>query len=440
MIDAIRDFLAALGHDPFRGLLIFFLCSYPMASAIVALVGAAWFRRGRRDVWSMPSHEREDQAADSYPCITILIAAHNEEETIEQAIRDVLAADWPNVDLIVIDDGSTDRTSELVRPLVEAGRLRLLRKVHNEGKAMALNDGLLLAQGELVLILDADGRPDHHAIRLMAAHFLMPRVGAVTGNPRVSNTRTVLARLQAIEFSASVGVQRRSDEQWGRLTTVSGLCVMVRRSVLLGLGGFAPEMATEDIELTWRLELAGYDIVYEPHALFGMEVPETYRQLWRQRKRWALGLAQVIRRHARTALRVRNRRMWPLMLFGMASLLWVHLLAISLILYLLRTPLWTPTPHFWPALALAAACTIIVGIIQALVGCLLDRKDDPPLIRQMLWAPWYPVVYWIGLALCVLRETILGLVKKPKGVAVWQIPRQDDLKDAPAPVEPRPVA
>src|SRR5206468_2685503 len=112
------------------------------------------------------------------------------------------------------------------------------------------------------------------ALEHMAPHFVRGgKIAAVTGNPRVLNTRTVLARLQAIEFTSTVGVQRRGDAVWGRLMTVSGLCVLFDRRVVQGLHGFAPNMATEDIDLSWRLQLAGYDVVYEPNALFGMEAP-----------------------------------------------------------------------------------------------------------------------------------------------------------------------
>ena len=418
----------SLRVTPWLTLVVVFLASYPMGSAIQSLTGAWLFRRGPRRLWALGSRERELEARALFPTVSAVIAAHNEELVIDKAIRRVLALDWPDIDLVVVDDGSTDGTAAVVRQFFPTGKVRLLRKPVNEGKSMAVNDGAVMARGDLVLVLDADGQPEPRAVGRMAQHFTFPRVAAVTGNPRVSNTRTVLARLQAIEFSASVGVQRRENAIWGRLTTVSGLCVMLRREVLLGLGGFAPDMATEDIEMTWRLQLHGYDVLYEPHALFGMQVPEKLGALWKQRRRWCRGLAQVIRRHGRDVLRVRNARLWVLLLFACASLFWVHLLAVWLVITLAGYhPLGTVAGRYMPALGLVAAATIVTGTVQGFVGAWLDKGDDPAIMRQMLWAPWYPVVYWIGLALVVLRETIVGFVRKPR-LSTWAtVPREKDL-------------
>ena len=424
---------------PWLTIIVAFLVSYPMGSAIQSLTGAWWFRRGPRLLWALGSHDRAAQARQMFPTVSVVIAAHNEELVIDKAIRRVLMLDWPDVDLVVVDDGSTDGTADVVCSFFPTGKVRLLRKPVNEGKSMAVNDGTVLARGDLVLVLDADGQPEPRAIERMAQHFTFARVAAVTGNPRVSNTRTVLARLQAIEFSASVGVQRRENAIWGRLTTVSGLCVMLRREVMLGLGGFAPDMATEDIEMTWRLQLAGYEVLYEPHALFGMQVPEKVRALWKQRRRWCRGLAQVIRRHGRAALRLHNARIWVLLGTACLSLLWVHLLALWLVLSLLGLrPFGDIADRWMPALGLIAAATIVTGTLQGFVGAWLDKRDDPPIMRQMLWAPWYPVVYWIGLALVVLRDTIPGFVRKPR-LATWATaPREGALATGSAADQPSP--
>jgi biofilm PGA synthesis N-glycosyltransferase PgaC len=300
----------------------------------------------------VPDREDIARAQREFPVISVLIAAHNEELVIAKAIRRVLALDWPAIDLVVVDDGSTDGTREEVRPFVARGQARLLHKPKNEGKSMALNDGLRLCRGDLVLVLDADGQPAPDALANLAVHFLRPSVGAVTGNPRVLNTRNVLSRLQAIEFSATVGIQRRGDAVWGRLMTVSGLCVLLRRDVTASLGGFAPEMATEDIEMTWRLQLSGYEAMYEARALFGMEVPETLRTWWRQRCRWSLGLSQVLRRHALAALRPRNWRLWPVLIVGCLSIIWAHLVVLSVVLAIAWVALGHPLPELYGTLAL----------------------------------------------------------------------------------------
>ena len=422
--------LDLLMSEPVRTIVVVFLCAHPLGSALMSAIGALAFRwRDNPSRWSVPESESVEKARRQFPTISVLIAAHNEELVIAKAIRRTLSVDWPQIDLVIVDDGSTDRTLEEIRPFVEVGQVRVLHKPHNEGKAMALNDGILLCRGELVLVLDADGQPAANALEKMVPHFLQTRVAAVTGNPRVMNTRTVLARLQAIEFSATVGVLRRGDAMWGRLMTVSGLCVLLRRDILLGLRGFAPEMATEDIEITWRLQLAGFDVLYEPTALFGMEVPERLRPLWRQRCRWSLGLAQVLRRYALTAARPSNWRLWPVTIMACLSLLWVHVLVASSVLLVIAWMVGRPPPAVYGLLAVFAAATIVAGMLQILMGLWIDHRYDRPILRQVLWAPWYPIAYWILCALTVLRKSLPGLVRKPKGVATWTIPREESLTD-----------
>jgi biofilm PGA synthesis N-glycosyltransferase PgaC len=345
--------LEALWAEPVRTVLLVFLCAHPLGSAVLSMSGALAYRlrRGPRR-WDVPDREDIARAQREFPVISVLIAAHNEELVIAKAIRRVLALDWPAIDLVVVDDGSTDGTREEVRPFVARGQARLLHKPKNEGKSMALNDGLRLCRGDLVLVLDADGQPAPDALANLAVHFLRPSVGAVTGNPRVLNTRNVLSRLQAIEFSATVGIQRRGDAVWGRLMTVSGLCVLLRRDVTASLGGFAPEMATEDIEMTWRLQLSGYEAMYEARALFGMEVPETLRTWWRQRCLWSLGLSQVLRRLALAALRPRYWRLWPVLIVGCLSIIWAHLVVLSVVLAIAWVALGHPLPELYGTLAL----------------------------------------------------------------------------------------
>lgn len=424
--------LDAFFAQPVRTVLIVFLCAHPLSSALVSMFGALAYHR-RRDPtrWHLPTPEAISEARQRYPVVSVLIAAHNEELVIAKAIRRVLGLDWPTVDLIVVDDGSSDRTMDEVRPFVKRGQARLLHKPRNEGKSMALNDGLLLCRGELVLVLDADGQPAPDALANLAQHFVLPGVGAVTGNPRVLNTRNVLSRLQAIEFSATVGIQRRGDAVWGRLMTVSGLCLMIRRDVVIGLGGFAPEMATEDIEMTWRLQRAGYEALYETSALFGMEVPESLRAWWRQRCRWALGLGQVLRRHGPPAIHPRNWRLWPVLLMSSLSILWAHLMALTIVLTIVNGLLGRPLPDLYATLALFAGVTIFAGVIQVLMGLWIDYSHDPPIMRQILWAPWYPVCYWLLCVATVLRKALPGLLIKPRGLSTWTVPREQALRNHP---------
>src|SRR5207247_2039339 len=177
-------------------------------------------------------------------------------------------------------------------------RFRLLRKEVNEGKAMAMNDAIPLATGEIVVVVDADARLHRPALRYIAAHFVrLPRVAAVTGNPRVANGTTLLAALQTLEFTSIISVLRRAQVVWGRMLTVSGVISAFRKSALTDIGMFDPTMVTEDIDVTWRLQRRFYDVRYEPRALVDMTVPTTLGRLSRQLRRWATGLTQVLSYH-----------------------------------------------------------------------------------------------------------------------------------------------
>lgn len=356
-----------------------------------------------------------------------MVAAHNEQEVIRETVEWLLDLDWPAYEVLVVDDGSTDDTAAAVEPVLEPGRVRLLRKERNEGKAMALNDALPLMRGEIVLMIDADGRPRSDVLRWMIPHFVkVPRVAAVTGNPRVSNTSTLLAKLQAIEFSATVSVLRRAQATWGRLMTFSGICTALRKSAIEEVGRFRPRMATEDIALAWDLQTFFADVRYEPRAVFAMQVPETLAAWWRQRTRWARGLAQVLRINANVWRSWRKRRMWPVWAEGFVSTLWSHLYAAALLFWVVALALGVygfagnPIPNFW-GLLIASILFLQIG-----VGLWFDGRYDPGVRRYCLWMPWYPIAYWMLTAAAAVRASFGGLLRDPPGPVTWNLDRRGD--------------
>src|SRR5262249_29661975 len=256
-------------------------------------------------------------------------------------------------ELVVVNDGSTDRTAEKVRKYLYDSRVRLVDKKVNEGKAMALNDAILCARAELILIMDADAVPDEKLLRRMVPHFQSGRVGAVAGNPRVRNAHNLLTKLQAVEFSSVIGLMRRAQRIWGRVMCVSGVVGMFRKSALIDCGMFSPGMATEDIDLTWKLQSKFYDVLYEASALVWMIVPDSFEVWWKQRRRWALGLGQVLRRHASVFTDWRRRRMHPLYIECLLSYLWslifVGVTAFWIFCYAVgHAPRGgSPIPNFW---------------------------------------------------------------------------------------------
>jgi biofilm PGA synthesis N-glycosyltransferase PgaC len=417
----VTDLIADISQQPaYLGLMIF-LGVYPVVTAAYWVAGSLHFAFHR---------EREDESfyeLDHHPFVSAIVPAHNEEGVIRETVERLLALEWPAFEVMVVDDGSTDRTVEAVSSLVSAGRVRLLRKEVNEGKAMALNDALPLLRGEIVLLVDADGRPNPDVLRWMVPHFVkVPRVAAVTGNPRVANTSTVLAKLQAIEFSATVSVLRRAQATWGRLMTFSGICTALRKSAIEQVGRFNPRMATEDIALAWDLQTAFADLRYEPRAVFAMQVPDTLDAWWKQRTRWARGLGQVLRRHANVLGSWKKRRMWPVYIEAILSTLWSHLYFVAAAFWALALVVGVygfggnPIPNFWGLLIASML------VAQISIGLALDGRYDPAVRRYALWIPWYPLVYWMLTAAAAVRASVGGMLMNPSGPVTWDIDRKRD--------------
>jgi biofilm PGA synthesis N-glycosyltransferase PgaC len=200
--------------------------------------------------------------------------------------------------------------------------------------------------------------------------------------------------------------------------TFSGICTLARRDALAAVGGFQPEMATEDICMTWQLQAAGWQVRYEPRALFAMQVPETLRVWWRQRVRWARGMGQVLRRFGATPVSWSRRRLAVVWLEAVASAFWAHLLV-------LLTALWLVAPAVGanPLIGYWGIVIALVGLAQALVGIWLDRRYDERIWRSLLWLPLYPLVYWALLSAAAVRGTLPGALRRPHGPVTWRVTR-----------------
>lgn len=436
MEPAIESALAAIQQSHAYWVVLVFFAAYPIVTSIMWIITALLFRLRWEDAMP-PAPPPADGAAATPPpgaaadvtvlrrppFVSLLVPAHNEEAVIAGSVRAMLQLDYPAFEVIVIDDGSHDGTLAALEPLLADARLRVVRKLSNEGKAMALNDALPLARGEILMGLDADAEPDAQLLNWIVPHFDSPRVAAVTGNPRVRNATTFLARLQSVEFSSIISLLRRAQRIWGRIVTVSGVVAALRKSAVVDVGGFSPNMPTEDIELTWKLQKRHYDVRYEPRAICWMTVPQSYRGLFHQRLRWARGLAQVLHKHRDVLTTWNCRRLWPVFVESSLSILWsgcfVFLTALWALSYAVGLPPVgaSPIPNLW-GMSIATLC-----LLQLTTGVLIDRRYDPGVLRHLPYAVWYPIVYWALLAL----TTVLAmpyLFKRPAKESVrWQTAR-----------------
>ncbi len=420
---SIPDFLRAVPDHAIYWWALGFFAFYPVLSAITwVTTGINFYLRRERGETKELDHP---PVLDHYPMATVLIPAYCEEKGIAETLACATSIDYPNYEVVVVDDASTDGTIEAIRPFVESGRVRLIAKERNEGKAMAMNDALPCIRGEIVLIMDADAAPDPLILRWMAPHFQSARVAGVTGNPRVHNRETFLAQLEMIEFTSIVSLLRRAQRIWGRILTMSGVVGAFRKSALIDVGLYSPEIATEDIDMTWKLQRAYYDVRYEPRALVWMKVPSTLRSLIIQRKRWALGLAQVLRRYARISITWRARRMWPVYLESTLSILWAYCFVILTTFWILSYAFGippvgvSPIPNWW-GMTIGTLC-----LTQLLTGVMLDSRYDPSIVRHFPVAVTYPIIYWMLMSIITAYATPIGLFMRPRrgSVTQWKTPR-----------------
>jgi biofilm PGA synthesis N-glycosyltransferase PgaC len=220
---------------------------------------------------------------------------------------------------------------------------------------------------------------------------------------------------------------------WGRILTVSGAICAFRKSAMVDVGLFDPEMATEDIALTWKLQRRFYDVRYEPRAVVAMQVPETLRALYRQRKRWATGLAQVLRRNAGMFGDVRTRRLWPVFIEAVLSVAWAYtavtMIAFWAISYAIGLePLGAnPLPNFW-GMVIAT-----IALVQLAVGVWLDRHYNRSVGRFYLWAAMYPLFYWILMLVITVTATPGALLRRSGKTSHWKTERVA-VDDDPLPV------
>lgn len=383
-------------NSPWAGQLGALVLIYPLGLSLIwCLLALLWsWRCEWPERW-----QRQPPASQAEPPVSVLIPCFNEGPNLQETLQAALDLVWGDWEVIAINDGSSDDTGPLLEAMARVQpRLRVVHLASNQGKALALRAGALLARHELLVCIDGDALLDRHAVGWMVRHFQRDaKLGAVTGNPRIRNRSTLLGRLQVGEFSMIVGLIKRAQSFLGGLFCVSGVIGCFRRTALHAVDYWDPTRLTEDIDITWRLQRAGWSVRYEPHALVWILMPETLSGLWRQRRRWADGGLQVLITNLNLLGQPRQWRLLPLLLEPILSLLWAHLLALLLLLTAL-TPLLQGRSVISLAavvpqglsLALLLACGLQVGI-----SLWLDRPYDVGLKRIAFWMIWYPAAYWL---------------------------------------------
>ncbi len=249
-------------------------------------------RRMRRDL----------RAYGFWPPVSILVPAYNEGPVIGPALNAALASDYPNFELIVIDDGSTDDTARRVAAVRERdSRVRLIVHPVNRGKAAALNTGLGSARHAFIVTMDADTWLTPRTVRYLTLSLLSGRHAGTTANLKIGNQTRLLTLWQQIEYVTGIHVERRTQSLFGCVMILAGACSGFRKEAVDAVGGFPSGTLAEDTDLTFRLLEEGFEVGFEPRAIAWTEAPSTVQDLQRQRFRWIYGTFQCITRHWRPA-------------------------------------------------------------------------------------------------------------------------------------------
>jgi cellulose synthase/poly-beta-1,6-N-acetylglucosamine synthase-like glycosyltransferase/spore germination protein YaaH/peptidoglycan/xylan/chitin deacetylase (PgdA/CDA1 family) len=275
---------------------IFFLGDLLMTGRLLFIGAAAVYDRVQEKIFGKPA-----EVASYKPKVAVLIPAYNEEKVIERTVRAALNSNYPNLRVIVIDDGSQDRTLEVARKAFAAeeaaGKVLILTKA-NAGKAGALNYGIEHIQdAELFVGIDADTIIASDAIARLVPHFINPKVGAIAGNAKVGNRVNLWTRWQALEYITSQNFERRALDVLGAVSVVPGAIGAWRVSAVREAGGYQLDTVAEDADLTMALLRRGYRVEYEDMALAYTEAPTNANALMRQRFRWSFGILQAVYKH-----------------------------------------------------------------------------------------------------------------------------------------------
>jgi biofilm PGA synthesis N-glycosyltransferase PgaC len=353
---------------------------------------------------------------DEYPLIAVLVPCFNEEAHAEETIEALMELAYPNFEVIAINDGSKDKTGEILNQLASRfPKLRVIHQLENQGKAVGLNTAALLTKAEILVGIDGDARLDAHSLNWLVRHFDEPEVGAVTGNPRVRNRSTLLGKIQVGEFSSIVGLIKRAQRSVGLMFTVSGVITAFRRSALYEVGFWSPEKLTEDVDISWKLQLAGWEIRFEPRALCWILMPETLGGLWKQRLRWSMGGTQVMIDYWPKLFSRKTLWLWPLCIEYTLSIVWACLFALlasyrvlDLIVYKIDLQSAPILLMGWAGLLIGTTC-----LLQMMLSLVLDRPYDQGLLKNYFWMIWYPIIYWtitavtsvVALPKILLRDT-----------------------------------
>ncbi|WP_299528149.1 bifunctional polysaccharide deacetylase/glycosyltransferase family 2 protein [uncultured Streptomyces sp.] len=361
--------------------------------------------------------------------VSVLVPAYNERKCIEATVRSLMASDHP-IEIIVIDDGSTDGTADLVEAM-RLPRVRVVRQ-RNAGKPAALNNGIAHARYDIVVMMDGDTVFEPTTIRELVQPFGDPKVGAVAGNAKVGNRDSLIGAWQHIEYVMGFNLDRRMYDVLRCMPTIPGAVGAFRREALDRVGGMSEDTLAEDTDITMALHRDGWHVVYAENARAWTEAPESVQQLWSQRYRWSYGTMQAIWKHRHAVLERGHSGRFGRVGLPFVSLFMVvaPLLAPLIDVFLLYGLLFGPTGK-------TVAAWFGVLMVQAVCAAYAFRLDREKMVH-LISLPLQQILYRQLMYVVLLQSWITALTG---GRLRWQKLRRTGVVDTPGGAPgPRPTA
>ncbi len=340
---------------------------------------------------------------DYRPPVSVLIPAYNEEPVIVNTVQAALASSYAALEVIVVNDGSVDRTGELLDAhFGDDPRVRILHQA-NRGKSAALTRALLETQSEIVVTIDADTAIEPDAVAKLVRHFADARVGAVAGNVKVGNRNSWLTRWQALEYITSQNLEKRAFDLLNCIPVVPGALSAWRARAIRGVDGFTADTVAEDTDLTIAIRRAGWRITYDEYAIGWTEAPETADMLVRQRFRWTFGTLQSFWKHRDTLARPRYGTLGWIALpnIFLFQLLLPLVSPVIDLLFLASVILWfagqlhiARLPQLWTSADVERSLFFFIGFMlidffTCVVAFALERHEDWSLLWPLLLQRFY---------------------------------------------------
>lgn len=398
----------------------YYVFVYPIVMSIIWIIGSLCF-------WMKNEFKLKEgiETLHTYPNVTILVPCYNEANTIEHTCMNLSALEYNGYQVIFIDDNSKDNTSGIIRQYVrDIPCFHLIQLIENRGKAGALNIALHYVETPYVLVVDADTIISEKTIKWLVLPFMRRKnIGAVTANPIANNRDSFISRCQTVEFMSIIGVIKRSQCFFREVFTVSGCATLYKTSVLRKVRGFSTITATEDVDVTWRIQRASYRVFFQPQALAYIQVPSNYQEYWKQRKRWAAGGWHFLRFHKDIVCHWKLRHLWVLFFNFILSYLW----AISVIMVAIITLIAAISGiHLGLTLIPSLQCiSIFAYLIQSAIAVSMNDIYDNKIRKYFLWILWYPIFFFMIGAFLVVWTGPKSLLGSHQNSGKWVSPKRE---------------